>query len=261
MTTPFRHLDLIAAPSKKKRKRRKRKTYERLNHNKMAAQKRVAVVVLFVLMLSFDDARKSATAVRREAFEREYAAWARGEASFYENIAEKKIDDVASPLVFRPMSYNSNERNNRKNDGKARLSSGIAAADVSSVPSPPPSFTKPAAALEGRKPNNGRHHKTFGEACGDDASTRCNEPNPFKATFCLVGKKDTLSEDCKNYITAKVNCYMATSKLCSSAASKLRCLYHNRHGASLPALCTRTTFFEYVKEGVSTEDVMLDEAT
>lgn len=109
-------------------------------------------------------------------------------------------------------------------------------------------------------PPAGASRRSFSDVCSQDSSDRCSDPNPFTATFCLVSKKESLTKDCRDYLTAKVNCYLSTAKLCAGAQSHLKCLYQHRYSASLPRMCTRTRFFEYVASGVSLKDVMMDEA-
>lgn len=101
--------------------------------------------------------------------------------------------------------------------------------------------------------------RSFSEVCGDDSSNHCNEANPFNATFCLVSKKSSLTKDCRDYVTAKVNCYLSTAKLCAGEKSHLRCLYKHRYYNAIPRVCSRTQFFDYVRAGVTFKDVLLDQ--
>lgn len=98
---------------------------------------------------------------------------------------------------------------------------------------------------------------SYYDVCGADSVAHCKEKNPYKATFCLVGSKDKLTPDCRDYTTAKVNCYLSSSKLCKEFPSTLQCLHANRFSTILPGLCTRTKFFEFVRSGVN-KDVPLD---
>jgi hypothetical protein len=127
-------------------------------------------------------------------------------------------------------------------------------------PIPPPPTPVPVVVEDAPSALRGvERRRSFSEVCGEDASNLCSEANPFNATFCLVSKKDALSKDCRDYVTAKVNCYLSTAKLCAGASSHLKCLYQHRYSMTLPRMCTRTRFFEYVRSGLSFKDVLLDQ--
>jgi hypothetical protein len=97
---------------------------------------------------------------------------------------------------------------------------------------------------------------SFMEVCGPDSNSVCHSSNPFAATFCLVSNKPRLSPNCQDYVTAKVNCYIAAAKRCEDLL--LACLYRNRRATWLPHVCTQTSFFDYVKHGPTAEDLNAD---
>jgi hypothetical protein len=99
--------------------------------------------------------------------------------------------------------------------------------------------------------------RSFTAVCGKQSELLCDEPNPFRASFCLIGRKESLSKSCAEYVTAKVNCFMSARKMCPDAKdSHLECLFaHRRDRLQLPATCSKTVFYDYVVAGPTDEDL------
>jgi hypothetical protein len=210
-------------------------------------------------------------AVERTAFDAALKRWSSGEEAFYKTyqagephppIQSKRIvaPSVVPKRTFPPTS--TADDGESEGDAAPQAISTKAPADRwRAVPPPPtPAPTNEEDLPLGDSDSATAKLRSFSEVCSEDSSNLCNEVNPFNATFCLVSKKYSLSNDCRDYITAKVNCYLTTEKLCGGAESHLRCLYQHRYHSSLPRVCTGTRFFEYVRSGVSLKDVLLDQS-
>lgn len=230
------------------------------------------VVLVIIAHLTF-----RGDAVERAAFEAALNRWSSTEESFYKKYQAgdsypavsglTRRAAIAKPRVTLPPTSTHDDSDSDADavafpppttTSKAPQSTTAARRwrPLPPPPTPVPVVVEedlPTAAADQTKP------RSFSETCSEDSSNLCNEVNPFNATFCLVSKKYSLSNDCRDYVTAKVNCYLSTEKLCAGVESHLRCLYQHRYHNALPRVCTGTRFFEYIRSGISLKDVLLDQ--
>jgi hypothetical protein len=112
-----------------------------------------------------------------------------------------------------------------------------------------PTKLTPQRSVDIRNQNPSASLPSFVAACKLDSKAFCGNENPFATTVCLQMHRDRLSPLCREYHSAKMNCYMDVIRLglCPDVKTRFKCLDANKQDSRLSRPCSASKFMTYLR--------------